>query len=322
MIAVMYSNFSPSEAHLARLEAIAGGGAVTVVEDERQALACAGRIEVVLGHRYLRQLLSAAPALRWIQSTAAGVDHLPLAEIAARGIVLTRNPLNTEAIAHHLVASIWAVLRRIPDAVRAQARGEWVRPPAMLPLPRTALVLGMGEIGRAVAALLRGLGLHVRGCARSGTAAQRAACDEFLFPHQWRAALGDTDVCILAMPLTGQTRGCFGADEIAALPPHAVLANVARSGLLDGAALLRALEAGRLGGAALDVLDPVPPPDAPIWKTPGLLITPKVAAFHPAMQDRLEAWVEAQLQRHVDGRALHEIVDVIALNAPPEAGTP
>ena len=305
----MYSNYAPSAGHVQRLRAVAGAE-VAVAHDEAGAIARAAATRIVLGHRWLRQLMPHAPALQWVQTSAAGHDQLPWHELARRGITLTRNPLNAAAIAHHAIACAWALLRRLPQAVDGQRAGRWAAPPAMLPLPRTALVLGLGAIGTRVASLLRGLGVRVRGSARGGTAPQRAACDEFVGAAGWRDVLGDTDLLVLALPLDAQTRGTIGTRELAALPAHALVVNVARAGLVELPALLAALNAGRLGGAALDVLDPVPPPGDPSWRTPNLLITPKVAAFHPAMQADFEAFAEAQVRRFLSGMALEHVVDL------------
>src|SRR5262249_16137107 len=145
--------------------------------------------------------------------------------------------------------------------------------------------------------LLRGLGLRVRGCALTGTPAQLAACDEFVAGAAWRERLGDVDILVVALPLDATTRGSVGARELAALSRHAIVAAIARDAIVDRAALVDALSAGRLGGAALDVLDPVPVADDAFWRTPNLLITPKVAAYHPGMQAGFEAFAEAQLRR-------------------------
>ena len=312
MITVMYSNYAPSADHVRRLEDLAGRGRVAVASNEADALKHAASTQIVLGHRYLRQLLPHAPDLRWVQTTAAGYDQLPWQELGRRGIVLTRNPLNALSIAHHAISLAWALLRRLPMAMQAQTRGVWASPPAMLPLPRAALVLGLGAIGSRAAKLLQGLGLRVRGSGKSLTPSGQQACDEFVDANRWRDALPDTDILILALPLSETTRNCIGERELSLLPRHAIVINVARAGLVDLPALLSALRAGRIGGAALDVLDPVPAPDDPLWTTANLLITPKVAAYHPGMQEEFEAFAEAQTERYLCGNPLEAIVPAYA----------
>lgn len=317
MITLMYSNFAPSPEHVRHLQELVDSASVSVATSEQDALAHARETQIVLGHRYLRQLLPHAPKLRWVQSTAAGYDQLPVRELAARGIALSRNPMNSEAIAHHAVALAWSLVRRLPRAVQAQAARRWAEPFDMLPSPRTALVLGLGAIGTQVAGLLRGLGLYVRGASRTGTDEQRQACDEFVPADRWRNTLGDTDLLVLALPLDAGTRGCIGARELAALPAHAIFVNVARDGLVDRSALLEALRSGRLGGAGLDGLDPVPPPHDALWVTPNLLVTPKVAAYHPEMQQKFEAFAEAQLRRFLSGVAPEALVDLACVSPAP-----
>jgi len=308
VILLMYSNYVPSPDHVRRLQAIAGPGSVAVACSESDALAHAASTEIVLGHRYLSQLLPHAPRLRWVQTTAAGFDQLPWKELRERGVLLSRNPLNARSIAQHAISLAWALLRRLPPAIRDQARGVWGPPCVMLPLPRTALVLGLGAVGTHVAKLLRGLGLRVRGGDHSRTDAQIQACDEFLDTDQWRGALPDTDILVLAVPLDESTHHCIGAPELARLPEHAIVVNVARAGVVDLAALIDALRRGSIAGAALDVLDPVPAADDPLWITPNLLITPKVAAHHPGMQADFETFAEAQARRFLSGAPLEAIV--------------
>lgn len=304
----MYSNYAPSLAHVKRLEGMVGVGRVLVASNETMALVAADKTEIVFGHRYLRQILPGAHRLRWVQTTAAGFDHLPYKVLRERGILLTRNTQNSRAIAHHVLALIFALLRRLPETMEAQRQRVWAAPPAMLPLPRTAMVLGLGAIGLSTARLLRGLGLYVRGTSLSGTEAQRLGCNQFVSADRWREYLPETDVLVLAMPYTDASLKTIGKPELEALPNHAVLVNVARAGLLDLDALIAALNSSQLGGAALDVMDPLPDAADPAWNTPGLLLTPKVSAYHPDMQADFETFAEAQLERYLSGKSLHALV--------------
>ena len=119
MITLMYSNFTPSAAHVERLAALAGAARVVVAADEAGALAIAAQTQIVLGHRYLRQLLPHAPALRWVQSSAAGYDQLPWAELAARGIALSRNPMNSQGARRFSSSSRFAISDRIIEPASA-----------------------------------------------------------------------------------------------------------------------------------------------------------------------------------------------------------
>lgn len=178
----------------------------------------------------------------------------------------------------------------------------------MLAPPETAMVLGLGSIGLTVAGLLRGLGLFVRGTSRSGTQAQRLGCDEFVAADCWREYLPQTDILLITLPHNADTHHCIGAAELACLRRGAVLVNVARPKIVDINALQDALFANHLGGAALDGLDPVPAKNDPIWSVPNLLLTPKIAAFHPEMQSAFESFATLQVANYLAGAALQCVV--------------
>lgn len=306
----MYSNFPPSAAHLRRLEALGPDVQVRVAASEDDAIRHAPGSDVILGHRYLWQALPYTTRLRWVQSTAAGLDHVVCPDLFRLRPLLTRNPVFAGVVARHAHTLAWAVIRRVPEAVRAQAEGAWRRPLPMLGEPSSALILGMGGIGCEIGRLLRRDGIHVLGVARRASPDARAACDELVTTAEWRHRLSEMDLCFLALPLNPQTRDMLDEEALNALPPHAVVVNVGRGATMDITALCRSLDAGKLGGAALDVMEPVPPPDDPVWRTPGLLVTPKVASYHPTMQDELEAFIEGQVHLYLQGGAPEHSVDL------------
>jgi phosphoglycerate dehydrogenase-like enzyme len=310
---VMYSNQPPSPEHIRRLGALRGGLKVVVADSEVAAISHAADAEAILGHRYLRQTLPHTRQLKWVQSTAAGVQHLVSPDLVRISPTLSRCPIFSKVVAFHTFALALAVLRRIPDALAAQWRGEWAHPIDMPPLPQTAMVLGMGCVGRALAAILRQQGIAVLGVARRRSPEAEAACDELLDSANWRQNLHRADLCFIALPLTKSTENLFDESALRALSSHAVLVNTARGGIVDIGALVRQLSSGHLGGAALDVIDPIPEPTDPIWRTPRLLITPKVSVFHPGRQEEIEAFVESQVKRYLEGEEILHQVDVARL---------
>lgn len=313
MITIMYSNFAPSQGHIGRLEGLVGSGRVDIAQNEETARRLSSGTEIILGHRYLRQVMPLALNLRWVQSSAGGFDHLPTEELAARDIKLTRNTTNSLVIAHHAIALTWSLLRRLPSTGNNRelyaSRPSYI---AMPPVPRNALVLGLGEIGLTVAKLLRGMGLYIRGAARTESASKRQACNELFLGGDWRKVLPFTDLVVLALPLNDQTRLCFGEDQISSLPQHALVVNIGRAELMDLECVMDALKKSLLAGAALDALPPALLTDDRYWSTPNLLITPKIAAFYPSMQADFEHFAEAQVARYIAGEPLAELVDLSA----------
>ncbi len=215
-------------------------------------------------------LIAACPDLRAISNYAVGVDNVDVAAATARGIPVGNTPgVLTEATADLTLALMLASLRRLPEGEAAVRTGEWLTwEPAFLlgsDLHRaTVLLVGGGRIGRAVARRLRGFGARVVVAGRDDPLA---------------ALLPEADVVSLHCPLTERTRGLIGAVELKAMKPTAVLVNTARGPIVDTAALERALRAGEIAGAALDVTDPEPlPADHPLLTAPGALVVPHMGS--------------------------------------------
>jgi phosphoglycerate dehydrogenase-like enzyme len=307
---LMYGRSRPSQAHLRRLEAL--GVEALVARSKETAVADAATAEAFIGTHYLRQCLPAAAELQWVQSLVAGVNMLAGPQLLRKKPIVTRAPIFSDVIAMHAVSMAYAVVRRLPEAARMQEQESWKRAPVeLLPLPQTALILGLGMIGREIAAILRNLGLTVRAMDRSRTAEKEAAVDELITDGAWREVLPASDLCFVTLPLTKETTQLVDLPVLRALPRHAVLVNVSRGQIVDTQALLQLLEKGDLGGAALDVTDPQPPPRGhPLWRTPRLLITPHMASFTPQRQERLERFVEEQVQRFIHNEPLLYTVDL------------
>jgi phosphoglycerate dehydrogenase-like enzyme len=247
--------------------------------------------------------------LRWLTTPGAGVDSVPLEAIRRRGLTLTNGAgLHATPIAEYVVMALLAAAKGFPELVRAQDRSEWLsRPPALGELKGTrALVIGMGSIGGAVASRLRALGVEVTGVTRSGT-------ESSLRPDEWRSRLSGFDWVILATPLTAATSHLIGPAELSTMKKNAWLANIARGGLVDQAALIEALSQGSIGGAYLDATDPEPlPPQSPLWKLPNAIISPHSSWASTRLYDRAADLFLDNLDRYRSGRPLRNVVDLEA----------
>lgn len=251
--------------------------------------------------RTMREL-GRMPALRVVQTQLAGYDGQ--LELLPEGVVLANaSGVHDDATAEHAVGLALAVLRGIPEAVRAHGRWTNLWDRRSLADSRV-LVLGYGSIGRAVAERLVPMRAEVT------AVASRPREDDLVGTvhavDDLPGLLGDQHVVIVLLPLSDATRGFVDEAVLAALPDGAVVVNVARGGVLDNDAVLR--HAGRLR-FALDVTDPEPLPDGhPLWSAPGVLITPHVAGGTTAMLPRVATLVRGQLERLVDGRPLRNVV--------------
>lgn len=217
------------------------------------------------------------------------------------------------AVAEHAMALLLALGRRVPEMVSiVMARRSFdrtlVAPRARSLEGATLAIVGYGHIGRELAKRARAFDMRILAVARSPRR------DEFVdeaFPlERLRDALAQADAVVLAIALTPETTHLLGDAEFAACKPGALLVNVARGGVVDQAALARALASGRLGAAGLDVTEPEPlPPGDPLWDAPNVLISPHFAGSgSPRSVQRLAAGVADNLRRLMAGEPLQHVV--------------
>lgn len=307
-ILLMYSTHRPDPKHLAALAALEDGISVVAADSETDALREAADAEIIVGHRYLRQCLPKARTLNWVQSTAGGVNHLPLQMLADNEIMLTRCTTPSMMIARHAHTLAWALLRNLPSAMRGEKicsnELRW------LPQPKTALILGAGRIGCELAALLKQDGIEVWGVKRRPEQ-KPAFCDRVLGADQWMTLLPKVDLCFLCLPFLPETRLMMNASALNCLPDHAVVVNVGRGETMDEEALLDRLKDGRLGGAGLDVLKP----DSPFIRKNeleclNLIVSPHIASHYLERGREIEQFVERQVSAYLRHESLENIVDL------------
>ena len=228
------------------------------------------------------QLMDRLPSLRVVATATVGFDHIDIDAADERGIAVVSVPdYCTQEVADHTVALLYALLRGVVALDGDVRRGSW-NEKAVGPLRTLAElrvgIIGLGRIGNAVATRLLALGAEV--WAHDIVAVMR---DGVRFV-ELDELLAECDAVTLHVPLTRETRNLIGRAQIAAMKPGAYLVNTARGAVVDVGAVLQALRAGRLGGAALDVLPQEPPPLAPL--APRLILTPHAAWYSEAAEER------------------------------------
>ena len=249
----------------------------------------------------VRQLLDATPRLRWYHTVSAGVENMPLGELAERGIVLTNNSGSYDIqIAEHVMAFIFAAARSLHRYRDNQSRHEWRSHPQQELRDATVVVYGMGSIGGEVARLASGVGMRVVGLRRSAgpTLAE---------------AVGEADFLAITAPLTPATRGAVSRDIIGRMKPTAWIVNIARGAIVDEAAMVDALREKRLGGAALDVFAKEPlPAESPLWSFDNVILTPHTSGDSPRVAERTLTLFAENLRRYKAGEPLLNRVDFAA----------
>ena len=266
--------------------------------------------------RFTRAVLARLPGVRAIVRYGVGVDSIDLAAATDHGIMVCNVPdFGTEEVALHTVALVLALTRRIHQASADTRAGIWdlgrLRP-MHSPAACIAGVVGLGRIGRATARYLGALGYRVHGhdpflppsALANESIVVRASCDDLI---------AEADVIALHLPATAQSRGIVGRDTLARMKPGVFIVNTSRGELIDEAALLEALDSGRVAGAALDVLASEPPAkEHPLLAHPRVIVTPHAAWSTVEAEARLRRMAAAEVARVLAGDQPLSIVNPTA----------
>jgi len=236
---------------------------------------------IVVSGMWRNELLSLATRLRFIQSIGSGTDQFDKQALAERAIRLASAAgVNARAVAEHAIALILALARRLPEARDNQARHCWRGMIGDLTqredelFGKTVLIIGLGRIGGRLAQLAKAFDMHVVGFRRY-PAAGRGAADSVHALAELPEFLPRADFVVLTCPLVPETRGVIDARALGSMQRSAYLINVARGPCVVESALVEALEAGRIAGAAIDCTDPEPPAqESALWTMPNAFITP------------------------------------------------
>ncbi len=256
--------------------------------------------------------LMGAPRLRWVHTSAVAVETLCLPELFARGVLVSNSRgVQATPIAEHVLAVTLALAKQLPFVLENQRSARWAqnelgddRLPWLL-RGRTLGLIGLGTIGREIARLAAAFGMRVVGIRRRPNRERVEAVEEILPPTSLDDLLAAADVLVIAAPLTPETDQLIGARELARMKPQAILINVGRARILDSDALVGALVARRLGGAALDVFPQEPlPEDHPLWTCPNMLLTPHTSGFRQGHWDEVIELFSENLRRFERGDEL------------------
>lgn len=270
------------------------------------------------GTEITADLIEAAPNLRVIGRAGVGVDNIDLAAATRRGILVLNAPDgNTISTAEHTCAMMLALARQIPQAAASLKGGAWARKQfsgAELD-GKTLGIVGVGKIGRAVARRMQSFGMRTIGFdpVLSAEAADRVGVELVDLDELWVGS----DVITLHSPLNDATRHLINDDTLAQCRDGVRIVNCARGGIVDEAALLRALESGKVGGAALDVYSQEPPPPAldDLVRHPRVVATPHIAASTDEAQEKVARQVTGQVIEALHERPVSTPVNAGAIRA-------
>lgn len=248
--------------------------------------------------------------LKWIQSSAAGLDHCLTPEVIASEIqVSSASGLFADQVAEQTLALLCGVLRGLPTFFRAAQKKEFIRRPTRDLHGATVGIVGLGGNGRRLAEVLKPFRTRI------------IATDYFPFQKPpevdalWSAdqlprLLAESDIVILCAPLNAATEGLIGKAEFATMKKGAVFINVARGQIVQESELIAALESGHVAAAGVDVTEVEPlPVDSKLWDLPNVIITPHVGAQSHRRADDTTDLVADNLRRYLAGERVRNLVD-------------
>jgi phosphoglycerate dehydrogenase-like enzyme len=307
-------------AHLDRLIAAFPQHQFVHAEDDRKGTELIPTADVAFSSQIYRDQLAAASRLRWIHSPAAGVGGMLYPEMVRSPVIITNaRGMAGETIAEHTIAVTLVMFRRLHTALRRQVERQWAQDEIAAGTPNRALaganvlVVGLGTIGSAIAAKFAAMGAKVAGIRRRPDHGKPAGVHAIGGPDALHDMVRGADVVVISAPETSATRHIFGARELAAMKPDALLVNVSRGKLVDEAALVDALASGGIGGAALDVFEHEPlAAGSALWSLPNVLITPHTSGFRPDHWDAATSLFAENLRRFEAGQPLLNVVDKAA----------
>ncbi|GHD82328.1 D-2-hydroxyacid dehydrogenase [Streptomyces goshikiensis] len=312
-----HSFWSLGESHLARLRSEFPGLDVRAVADDELPGALADA-EVYFGWRFEPHWLPQAPRLKWIATPAAGTDHLPVEEVTRCGTILTRSyGFHRQPMAEHAMGMILTFSRGLLLSSRLQRTRRWWKGELAAEFfdlaGATMLIVGCGSVGTHLAAMGRTFGMNVIGVRRTLPTGPRAGID-WVPATRWRHALPVADVVVNLLPATAETAHLFDASSFASFKAGSVFVNLGRGATVDHAALLAALDSGRLRGAGLDVTDPRPLPRRhPLRKHPRVLLTPKTGVFSHSYMDCAVRFFADNMHSYLAGLPLRGTAEAVHL---------
>jgi phosphoglycerate dehydrogenase-like enzyme len=295
------------------IEAISDTVDLAVVDEEGLDRALEGA-DVLFAWRPKGEALSKAwgnaGSLKWIQSASAGVDSLLFPDLAESHVVLTNaRGVYEEAMAEYVLGLMLVMAKGLRGVLERQGRAEWDHRQTERLERKRVVVAGTGPIGRAIARYCRALRMSVRGVARNAHPGD-ADLVEIFGVERLADAVSSADYVVNALPATEETRHLFDRKVFEAMPPRARFVNVGRGSTVDERALVGALEAGSIAGAALDVFEDEPlPADSPLWALPNAIVSPHMAGDAAGWKEAVVELFVRNLERYLTGRPLLNVVD-------------
>jgi len=307
---------NPTDPELAMLEELPAETTLAVGDSTEAFARAAPEASVILNWsgpvELLRQVFPMCPRVRWVHNRSAGLDGVLFPELVESTVPVTNGSgVFSPPLGEFALAAILYFAKDLRRMIRSQEAGLWDQFDMPEIAGQTVGIVGYGDIGRAVAARVRPMGMRVLALKRHVPVYNvDPLVDKIYGPEGRLEMIGRSDYIVAAAPLTEETRSMIGEPEFAAMKPDAVAINIGRGPVIDEAAMVRALTDRRIKGAALDVFDTEPlPPGHPLYKLGNVLLSPHCADHTPDWLERAMRFFIENFERFRKGEPLVNVVD-------------
>jgi phosphoglycerate dehydrogenase-like enzyme len=308
---------NPTERQLAMLDQLPPETSVAVGENAEAFERLAPDADVIFNWSgsgdLLREVFRMCPRVRWVHTRSAGLDGLLFPELVESPAALTNaSGVFSQSLGEFALAGILFFAKDLRRMIRNQAAGKWEQFDITEIAGQALGIVGYGDIGRAVAARARAMGMRVVAVKRHAPPAgvADAYAERIYTSDHMVEMIASSDYIVAAAPLTAETRGLIGEREFAAMKPAAVVINLGRGPVIDEAAMVRALTERRIRGAVLDVFDIEPLPEGhPLYALDNVLLSPHSADHTPDWLERAMQFFLDNYARFEKGQPLNNLVD-------------
>jgi D-2-hydroxyacid dehydrogenase (NADP+) len=289
-------------------------------DDEKELLMLIKDTEILLAHDLSREMFLAAKKLKWIQTKYVGVDELLCPEVVDSDVIITNaSGVNSVAVAEHVIGLMLCLNRKLHYFINNQKEKRWKTNDTNLPFQleelagKTLGIVGIGKIGGEIARKAKCLGMKVLATRRDLYAPTPEYVDRLVPIERLKELLAQSDFVVIQLPLTRETEGLIGEDELRSMKSTGYLINASRGKVVREDKLIQALKEGWIDGAGLDtfVVEPLPE-SSPLWDIKNVIITPHIAGsarLTPQYLDRLVEIFCENLRRFLSNRNLINVVD-------------
>jgi phosphoglycerate dehydrogenase-like enzyme len=316
-ILVLVSAAEPAEAHIAMLREQLANVRIIVGNSAEKFESSAAHAPVLFNWSgplaLFKKVFAMCPNLVWVHSRSVGLERTMFPELMESSVPLTNGTgVFSASLGEFALGAILYFAKDFRRMIRNQMAGVWEAFDVQWASGQTVGIIGYGDIGRAVAARVRPMGMKVLAVRRHASTPQSTdpLAEEIYTPERRLEMISRCDYVVVATPLTSETRGMIGEAEFAAMKPTAVMINVGRGPVINEEAMIRALSSGRIKGAALDVFDHEPlPAGHPFYKLENVLLSPHCADHTPDWLDNAMKFFIEQYERFRKGEPLLNVVD-------------